>query len=39
MITSGITEADKKMGAMYVLSALVIVSYNAACSLTGFLIV
>lgn len=37
MITSGITEADKKMGAMYVLSALVIVSYNAACSLPWLL--
>lgn len=37
MITLGVSESDKKVGAMYVLSALVIVSYNAACSLPWLL--
>ena len=37
MVTSGVSEADKKVGAMYILSALVIVSYNAACSLPWLL--
>ena len=37
LITKGKTDSDKKMGAMYSLSALVIVSYDAACSLPWLL--
>ena len=37
MITKGKDISDRKMGAMYVLSALVIVSYDAACSLPWLL--
>ena len=37
LIQSAINDSDRKLGAMYALSALVIVSYNAACSLPWLL--